>query len=314
MTLWNLLYQQHLIRTWADELIFTARPMQQPAMSTFAFHVQRLIRALLLADHDTAGTQLTFVDVPMAEPSAYYHHENGTFYVCRFWLDFRVLHRRYPCRVSSLPLEDPSSAPFRCDHAVLTLYATLMHAAARSLAGSEPVGVWVAQKTQAARQRLEERPVLVALQRAVLTLGDVGVQWQRAMPACMDDLVDAGFYVVVHRASCVVWATQFAHYESKLACSALALTCLPILVPFVPYTCLYLLFHTPSLYPAYPRPSRALYPLYLLFHTPSLYPAISCVCLLSFCFCTCRLALTCLPILVPFVPYTCPIYIDPTIF
>lgn len=288
MTLWNLLYQQHLIRTWADELIFTARPMQQPAMSTFAFHVQRLIRALLLADHNTAGTQLTFVDVPMAEPSVYYHHENGTFYVCRFWLDFAVLHRRYPCRVSSLPLEDPSSAPFRCDHAVLTLYANLMHAAARSLAGcSEAGGVWVAQKTQAACQRLEERPVLVALQRAVLTQGDVGVQWQRAMPACMDDLVDAGFYVVVHRASCVVWASQFAHYEGKLACFAiccLALTCLPILVSF-----------------------RALTYLSIsVLYTTLLYPAISCVCLLSFCFCICRLALTCLPILVSFRAPTIP--------
>lgn len=236
MALWNLFYRQDLIRNWAEELIYTAKPVEPPS-TPFSFNVQRIIRALLLTDRDTLRARLTFVDIPLASPSVYYHSETRIIYASRFWLDYTVVHRIHPCRVSDLRVENASSAPFRCDHVVLALFASIMHAAANALAGSETVSVWVARKCQSASQRLEERPVLVSMQRAYLSQGDVCVQWQRAVPACMDDLVDFAYYVVVHLQSCVFWANQFAHYASMfplflvlfLPYMPICLSCLPAL-------------------------------------------------------------------------------------
>lgn len=220
--LWYMFYKQKLIRTWDQDLLYRADPMDPPA-TTFAFNIKRLIQGLLQIERDTKRSHLVFVDFHMEDgPTVYYHEEKNTFYISRYWLDYTAVHEVYPCRVSvhSQGQDDKiaNSHLFRCDHVVMALYGAIMEAAARDLSDDDVAErVWMSRRCQAAHQRLVERPQMISMQLEYLEQGDVCVQWEKATLASMDEVVGDGWHVVVHRVDCMAWQTQYAHYHSMFS-------------------------------------------------------------------------------------------------
>lgn len=124
--LWDLLRSVCPIRTPEEERREQSEELPEITYnmldSVFSKHVHRLLKASFKLCDETMNIGVRFVDsidndikVVMIE------QVTTTLEISRKWLDYRAIHKHYPCKVSSIHPDEPENF-FYCDHIIESLY------------------------------------------------------------------------------------------------------------------------------------------------------------------------------------------------
>lgn len=190
-----------LIRTWQEELLFTAPPTMPP-QDLFSAIINRTFKALLKLDPYTADAAVIFVEHPLGTPSIHCDVRVRAFVVSKYWLDFITVHALHPCRRSAAPNKIITNFP--CDHVIISMYEHAIEVASRTISGTlETRAAWRLSKRQIAIQSVEEMPRLVSIRQS-LTPGEICVLWQHGVPPQVSEMVGYGYHVVLHRETCIM--------------------------------------------------------------------------------------------------------------
>lgn len=214
--LWSILRHPSLIRTWEEELLFTAAPAMPP-QDLFSAMINRAFKALLKLDAYTANAAVIFVEHPLGTASIHCDVRVRVFAVSKYWLDFDVVHAIHPCRRSAAPKKIITNFP--CDHVIISMYEHAIEVASRTISGTpEMRAAWRLSKQQIAIQSIEEMPRLVSIRQSV-NPGELCVLWQHGVPPQVSEMVNHGYHVVLHQETCITeHAAQFLHnqvYQSQ---------------------------------------------------------------------------------------------------
>lgn len=209
--LWSILRHPSLIRTWEEELLFTAAPAMPP-QDLFSAIINRAFKALLKLDAYTANAAVIFVEHPLGTASIHCDVRVRVFAVSKYWLYFDVVHAIHPCRRSAAPKKIITNFP--CDHVIISMYEHAIEVASRTISGTpEMRAAWQLSKQQIAIQSLEEMPRLVSIRQSV-NPGELCVLWQHGVPPQVSEMVNHGYHVVLHQETCITeHAAQFLHNQ-----------------------------------------------------------------------------------------------------
>lgn len=207
--LWSILRTPSLIRTWEEELLFTAAPAMPP-QDLFSAIINRAFKALLKLDPYTANAAVIFVEHPLGTASIHCDVRVRVFAVSKYWLDFNIVHAIYPCRRSAAPSRIITNFP--CDHVIISMYEHAIEVASRTISVTPEVrAAWRLSKLQMATQAIEEMPRLICIRQSV-NPGELCVLWQHGVPPQVSEMVNHGYHVVLHQETCIAeHAAQFVH-------------------------------------------------------------------------------------------------------
>lgn len=210
--LWSILRNPSLIRTWEEELLFTAAPAMPP-QDLFSAIINRAFKALLKLDPYTANAAVIFVEHPLGTASIHCDVRVRVFAVSKYWLDFDVVHAIHPCRRSAAPKKIITNFP--CDHVIVSMYEHAIEVASRTISGTpEMRAAWRLSKQQIAIQSIEEMPRLVSIRKSV-NPGELCVLWQHGVPPQVSEMLNHGYHVVLHQETCITeHAAQFLHNQA----------------------------------------------------------------------------------------------------
>lgn len=210
--LWSILRNPSLIRTWEEELLFTAAPAMPP-QDLFSAIINRAFKALLKLDPYTANAAVIFVEHPLGTASIHCDVRVRVFAVSKYWLDFDVVHAIHPCRRSAAPKKIITNFP--CDHVIVSMYEHAIEVASRTISGTpEMRAAWRLSKQKIAIQSIEEMPRLVSIRQSV-NPGELCVLWQHGVPPQVSEMVNHGYHVVLHQETCITeHAAQFLHNQA----------------------------------------------------------------------------------------------------
>ena len=211
--LWSILRTPSLIRTWEEELLFTASPAMPP-QDLFSAIINRAFKALLKLDPYTANAAVIYVEHPLGKVSIHCDVRVQVFAVSKYWLDFDVVHAIYPCRRSAAPKKIITNFP--CDHVIISMYEHAIEVASRTISGTPGMrATWRLSKQQMAIQSVEEMPRLVSIRQSV-NPGELYVLWQHGVPPQVSEMVSHGYHVVLHQETCITeHAGQLVHSQAS---------------------------------------------------------------------------------------------------
>lgn len=214
-SLWNLLRSSSPIRTAEEELIaiFNSAPACSAPNSSFAIAVQRILKSCMALYDSTKHIEVSFVDAPDTSIDTFFDLEHQVLKVHHRWLDFDVMHHKYPCR-DHLPdnMAGPN-APFYCDHIIEELLRKVL-----------PTIFRLAPMTRAAengvirqiRQRLRHMPHSITLGRKAQING-LTITWEDNEMESFRKAYRSrvGYHVVLHEERCASTRLELLHGDAR---------------------------------------------------------------------------------------------------
>jgi hypothetical protein len=214
-SLWNLLRSSSPIRTAEEELIaiFNSAPACSAPNSSFAITVQRILKSCMALYDSTKHIEVSFVDAPDTSIDTFFDLEHQVLKVHHRWLDFDVMHHKYPCR-DHLPdnMAGPN-APFYCDHIIEELLRKAL-----------PTIFRLAPMTRAAengvirqiRQRLRHMPHSITLER-IAQINGLTITWEDNEIGSFRKAYRSrvGYHVVLHEERCASTRLELLHGDAR---------------------------------------------------------------------------------------------------